>query len=41
MWSEGFTYQEISDRFGLNISKVNYEVSKAIKYLKEKNKSKL
>ena len=34
LWAEGMTYIEISKKLKISLSKVNYEISKAIKYLK-------
>ena len=38
MWCEGYSYEEIVRKTKVNYSKVNYEVSKAIKYLRNLKK---
>lgn len=38
LWCEGYSYQEIAKKANVTLSKVNYEVSKAINYLKKVTK---
>ena len=38
LWSEGYTYAEISKKLKISVSKVNYELSKALNFLKKQQK---
>ena len=38
LWSEGYTYAEIAKFLKISVSKVNYEISKALIFLKNQEK---
>ena len=38
LWSEGYTYGEIAKFLKISVSKVNYEISKALIFLKNQEK---
>ena len=38
LWSEGYSYREIAKRLKISVSKVNYELSKALIFLKNEEK---